>query len=193
MHSNYKELWRLAEPYLNTRANDIHTPISVEYAYELLRREGGDEGIVIPAMILHDVGWKMVPEERQLEAFGPNATCPELNRIHETEGARIAAGILRQAGYDEARIREITEIVEGHDSRKRAISLNDKLVKDADKLCRYSWQGFWIDRLRFGQTVEQGVKRLNATLREWFFTDSAKEIAAQELEERVREMKKSRQ
>jgi len=30
-----------------------------------------DEEIVLPAILLHDVGWKMVPEEKELNAFGP--------------------------------------------------------------------------------------------------------------------------
>lgn len=182
-------LWRLAEPYLNTRANDIHTRISVDFAYELLKREGGDERIVIPAMILHDVGWKRVPEDRQVGAFGPYAKSREVNRIHETEGASIAASILKELGYEEDEIREIAAIIEGHDSREAAISLNDMLVKDADKLFRYSREGFQIDVVRFNRTVEQELRRLRFSIEKWFFTYSAREIARQELEERVKESK----
>jgi len=182
-----EEIWRLAEPHLNTRSNDIHTRLSVEFAYELLRREGGDEDVVIPAMILHDVGWKRVPEHLQLNAFGPKANAPEINRIHEREGALMAAAILEELGYEEAKIREIADIVEGHDSRKFAISLNDKIVKDADKLWRYGKTGFEIDVRRFEQTEEEEIERLRAGLETWFFTDYAKEIAGKELDERVKE------
>lgn len=188
MELKTESLWRLAEPYLNTRANDIHTRITVEFAYELLRREGGDESIVIPAMILHDIGWKRVPEDRQLEAFGPKAKSPEWNRVHETEGALIAAGILKELGYGEDKIKEIVTIIEGHDSRQVAISLNDKLVKDADKLWRFSRVGFPIDTARFGETVEQALERLRRKMGGWFFTDAAREIARRELEERVKEI-----
>lgn len=184
-----EELWRLAEPYLNTRSNDIHTPIAVDFAYELLRKEGGDEGIVIPAMILHDVGWKRVPAERQLEAFGPKAKSAELNRVHEKEGALIAVGILKELGYEEERIKEIAEIIEGHDSRKVALSLNDMLVKDADKLWRYSRTGFQIDQERFEETPEQALGRLRSSIEIGFFTDTARELARKELEERVKENK----
>jgi len=159
----------------------------VEFAHALLRSEGGDEDIVIPAMILHDIGWKRVPEHLQLNAFGPKADAPEINRIHEREGASIAAAILEELGYETEKIREIAAIVEGHDSRKSAISHNDKIVKDSDKLWRYSRVGFEIDIRRFEQTAEEGIERLRASLEEWFFTDSAKEIARKELDERVRE------
>jgi HD superfamily phosphodiesterase len=180
-------IWRMAEPYLDTRSNDVHTRISVRLVNELLRREGGDESIVIPAMILHDVGWKRVPEHLHLSAFGPKAKASEVNRIHEREGAKIAEEILREIGYDEEKTREIVAIVEGHDSREIPISFNDKLVKDADKLFRYSREGFGIDIARFGETVEEGLERLRLSLERWFFTDSAKAIAGQELAERVKE------
>lgn len=191
--SKTEMIWRLAEPYLNTRSNDIHTRVAVEFARDLLRREGGDERIVLPAMILHDVGWKCVPEDRQLEAFGPNVRCSELNRVHEREGAAIAEGILKEVRYDEDKIEEIVAIVEGHDSREIPISLNDKIVKDADKLFRYSRKGFQIDIERFGETVEEGLERLRSSLERWFFTDSARAIAAQELAERVKETVRSKQ
>ena len=71
--------------------NKIHTEISTQFAYRLLEiEEAGDEDIVIPAILLHDVGWSQVPEELQLKAFGPKATLPEWNRVHEVEGVRIA-------------------------------------------------------------------------------------------------------
>jgi len=41
-------------PFLNTRHNDVHTEISTSLAFQLLEQEGGDEDIVIPAIILHD-------------------------------------------------------------------------------------------------------------------------------------------
>jgi HD superfamily phosphodiesterase len=178
---------QLAEPYLNTRANDIHTRISLRFAYELLRSEGGDEGIVLPAVILHDVGWKRVPEDLQLQAFGPKARNLDLRRVHEVEGAAIAAEILREASCGEAEIGEITEIIRGHDSRETAVSLNDRIVKDADKLWRYSREGFRIDVERFGMTHEEEVQRLRSELERWFFTQTAKEIARRELAERVKE------
>ena len=76
MKTIFQKIWQLAEPYLNTRKNNIHTKISTEFAYRLLEKEGGDQDIVIPAIILHDVGWKRVPENLQLKAFGPKATSP---------------------------------------------------------------------------------------------------------------------
>jgi HD superfamily phosphodiesterase len=184
MQPIFEEIWDLAKPYLNTRRNDIHTEISVHMAFKLLECEGGDEDIVIPAIILHDIGWSKVPEDIQLQAFGPRAVKPELNRIHEIEGVRIAAEILQQVNYDHHKTEQIIEIIEGHDSRSKSLSLNDMLVKDADKLWRYTKSGVEIDVERFNETVEEGLFRLRSNINIWFFTLTAREIAWEEVRER---------
>ena len=183
----FEKIWELAEPYLNTRDNNTHTRISVRLAYQLLEKEAGDPAIVIPAIILHDVGWKAIPENLHLEAFGPKATSPELNRVHEVEGVRIAKEILEQVQYDHRKIKEILEIIDGHDSREEPLSLNDKLVKDADKLSRYDKEMFHVDIRRYNHTYEEQLNRLRSHLEEWFFTTSAKKIARKELKNRLKE------
>jgi HD superfamily phosphodiesterase len=184
----YERIWDLARPYLNTRKNDIHTEISTDLAQQLLAQEGGEEDIVLPAIILHDVGWKKVPEDIQLKAFGPKASMPEWNRVHEVEGAGIAGDILRKVNYPEEKILEIQEIIKGHDSRKEPLSLNDSVVKDADKLWRYSRIAVQINEKIFGLTVEQGIERLRRNLEPWFLTESGKRMAKEEIEKRAKEL-----
>ncbi|MBU2499014.1 MAG: HD domain-containing protein [Proteobacteria bacterium] len=183
----FNEIWTLAEPYLRTRDNQIHTEITQAFAYKLLEKEGGDEAIVIPAIILHDVGWMRVPEHLHLKAFGPKAMSRELNRVHEFEGARLAKQILETVGYDGSAVTEIVNIIEGHDSRKEGLSLNDKIVKDADKLWRSSKEGFHIDARRFELTPKECLDRLRSHLDTWYLTDAAKEMARQELLARGRD------
>ncbi len=185
----FAKIWQSAEPYLNTRKNDIHTEISMGFAYQLLEREGGDQDIVIPAIILHDVGWKEVPENLQLKAFGPVIKLPALNRQHEVEGVKIARDILQKIYYDGEKIRDIIDIIDGHDSRKEPISLNDKIVKDADKLWRYTRECLLIDAERFKMTHDQAFNRILSNLGNWFFTNSAREIAGKEIEKRLIELK----
>jgi HD superfamily phosphodiesterase len=183
----FKQIYQLARPYLNTRHNDVHTDISIQLAYQLLRAEGGQADIVIPAIILHDVGWQKVPPALHLKAFGPKATSPEINRTHEKEGVKIARKILTKVDYDTEKIDEILKIIDGHDSRKDSISLNDRIVKDADKLWRYTQNGFEIDKARFEETVAEGLKRLRENLRGWFYTETAFQIAKKKLQQRQRE------
>jgi len=183
----YIRLWQVAKPYLDTRENEIHTRISVELALRLLESEGGSPEVVLPAVILHDVGWKRIPEALQLEAFGPRASSPELNRLHEVEGVKIARELLAKTFYDRSLTREILAIIEGHDSRSRALSKNDAVVKDADKLWRYTCQGFRIDVDRFGETFQEGLARLEDHLEGWLLTASGVEFA-QDLLCRIRQV-----
>lgn len=183
----FEQIYQLTRPYLNTRRNDVHVDISLQFAHKLLKAEGGQESIVIPAIILHDVGWKKVPEALHLKAFGPKATSPELNRTHEEEGVKIAGAILSNVQYDKEEISEILKIIDGHDSRKKAISLNDQIVKDADKLFRYTQKGFEIDNRRFEETAAEGLNRLRKYINHWFFTQTAYRIAKDELKKREKE------
>lgn len=181
----------MAKPYLDTRSNDIHTEISIRMAYRLLEMEDGDMEVVIPAITLHDVGYKSIPEELQRQAFGVKTRSPELRRVHEKEGARIAKEILETLNYDKCKTKEILEIIDGHDSRKEAISFNDKIVKDADKLFRYSKMGHQImSKIAYEDFGESPLDRLNRLQKQidgMFFTSAAKEIAREELRDRFLE------
>ena len=181
----FEKIQQLSRPFLNTRHNDVHMEISTSLAFQLLEQEGGDEDIVIPAIILHDTGWKRVPSKLHLKAFGPKATEPRLNRLHEVEGVKIAREILQKLKYDPLKTNKILEIIDGHDSRTTPVSLNDMIVKDADKLWRYTSSGFYIDIERFGESLEEGLDRLRSNLVEWFFTVTAMEMAAKKLSRRA--------
>lgn len=174
-------IFERARPHLQTRHNDAHTAISYEFAVRLLAEEPGQEDVVLPAILLHDVGWSRVPEERQLSAFGPNPTDPELTRVHEREGAFMAAEILRDLAFDEGRVGEIARIIEGHDTRLTALGASDALVKDADKLFRLSAQGFPIDCRRFELDPAAHLAWLEERVERWFFSATAKRIAREEI------------
>ena len=138
---HHRRIWELAVPHLNVRDNDVHTI----YAYGIARaltqlHPEADPEVVLPAIILHDTGWSTVPEDEILSAIAPDAGRPELVIQHEKEGARIATEILTEVGHPPELIAEIVEIIDGHDSRKTALSLNDALMKDADKLWRLTPQ-----------------------------------------------------
>jgi hypothetical protein len=182
LEGKYKEIFERAEPYLDTRENDIHTRIAYELARRLLAfYPDADEDIVLPAIILHDVGWKMVPEDKQVGAFGPYMKDEETRRLHEVEGARIAKEILESLNFDPVKIREIQSIIDGHDSRREAISLNDKLVKDADKLWRFSPVGFDINIKMFSIDQDKLWDRLVLFIDEWFFIPESRDLAREAL------------
>lgn len=135
-------VWLAARPWLDVRSNDEHTLISYRLGQALLKlHPEADGSIVLPAILLHDVGWKMFPEEKLAAAVGPAPKYPELQREHEIEGVRIAREALERLAIPRIGIERIIEIIEGHDTRKHALSPEDALMKDADKLWRFTPHG----------------------------------------------------
>ncbi len=145
-------IWQAAKPWLDVRTNDEHTLISYRIGQALLNLSPDvDEAVVLPAILLHDVGWKKLPEDKLTQAVGPYAKFPELVRVHEVEGAKIAKEALEALAIPNMDIEHITNIIDGHDTRPDAISPEDALMKDADKLWRFTNHGRtklseWFDR-----------------------------------------------
>ncbi len=156
-------LWRRALPYLGVRQDDEHTRYSFRFAERLVPLCGARAEVSLPTMILHDVGWSTVPEDKILEAFGPRMKYPELRRQHELEGVRIAGEILGDLGYPADDIRAVAAIIDGHDTRPDPLSTEDAVVKDADKLWLFTPFGFATVREWFGFSVPEHLAYL-ATL-----------------------------
>ena len=170
-------LWLACRPFLDVRANDAHTLISYNIARALLSlRPEADERIVLPAILFHDVGWKFVPEDKLAGSIGPRPIYPECVRQHEIEGARVAREALGAfGGYD---VETIAAIIDGHDTRKTALSLNDALVKDADKLWRFTALGVASFSALLDQTHLQTVDMLNSFVPKSLLTEEGRVMAA---------------
>lgn len=171
-------VWDRAVTYLPVRSNDGHTV----YAYGLAAalcdlHPEADRDIVLPAIILHDTGWSRVPVDEVLEAIRPGGGRHDLVIRHEKEGAAIAADVLGRLGHDPARVERIVEIIDGHDSRKTSLSLEDSLVKDADKLWRLTPHGVDTVMDWFGLTRAQAHTLIGSRVHEHLFTDAARTIA----------------
>jgi len=188
-----ERLFKEAEPYLEVRGDMLHTRVAHERAVTLMAEEGGDRRIVEPAIVLHDVGWSKVDAEKIAMAFGVRAdgkaAAREVNRIHEIEGAVIAERILASVSYDTRLTERIFRIIERHDSGTETDSIEERLVKDADKLWRYSKRGFWREIRRQGVDPVFFHERLIRRRKEWFITPAALRMAAEELVRRGRELK----
>jgi hypothetical protein len=138
-------LWEDAKAYLDVRNNDEHTLVAYAVAQALLKEiPEARESVVLPAILLHDVGWKRVPQELLLDAIGRTPKRPDLVRDHELYGVEIARGILekhRPAGVD---IEAVVAIIDGHDTTRHAKSIDDAVVKDADKGWRTTPHGMRV-------------------------------------------------
>lgn len=178
MPSEHREIWERAKQYLRVRNNDAHTL----YAYGLAQiiadgTEHADPAVVLPAILLHDTGWSQVPEELVLEAISPEGGNPEAVRWHEREGVRIATEILTELDVDAARTAEITDIIAEHDSLKLAKSVNDAVVKDADKLWRLSPHGVDTVMDWFGLERASATKLCSVRVYDFLHTDIARVLA----------------
>jgi len=101
-----------------------HAKMVLSFAEELLQHEPADARIVIPASILHDVGIK-VSEKKYGSAAG---------HYQEKEGPKVARGIMRNIGMEDAVIDEVCRIIGCHHSPGKVNTQNFKVLYDADWL-----------------------------------------------------------
>ncbi|NEY90134.1 HD domain-containing protein [Tabrizicola oligotrophica] len=138
-------LWHEARPFLDVRNNDEHTLVAYGVARALLAAlPEAEADVVLPAILLHDVGWKRIPPDLLLAAIGRNPTRRDLVFEHERHSVVIAREILTRHGL--GRVDEILAIIDGHDTTTEARSLNDAVMKDADKGWRTTPHGMRIIR-----------------------------------------------
>jgi hypothetical protein len=187
MKEVFSIIWRLALPYQDQRDDTGHAEISLKYARELIVQENGDEDVIIPAIILHDIGWSQLIKGRRMLVFARSAREEdklEVQLEHQTESVRLAADILRKVNYPDKLTGEILDIISQHDTRKGFISGNEGLVRDADKLWRTSKEGFAAAEAR---TIFRDVSQLkkleeNMNKPDYFFSKTARNIAFKELD-----------
>lgn len=145
--SRYDPVWRAAEPYMRARKNDVHIPLSFGWAVQLLDKHSeADRDVCLLAILLHDIGWYSIDMEDIIEKgfSGPNMLQSDVRYLHETEGVRLGAEVLKETGWDDAIIAQVCEIIDGHDTRPDPRHLNDRIVRDADKLWRFDVTGIAV-------------------------------------------------
>ncbi|WP_411722242.1 HD domain-containing protein [Mycetocola sp.] len=168
-------IWERAAVHLGVRNNDSHTLYAYGIARALLAvTPDADEEVALSAILLHDIGWSSVAEHEILEAIAPGGGRPDLIRTHEIEGARLARGILSDLGTDSDLIERVVEIIDGHDSRQTALSIEDAIVKDADKLWRVTPHGIATVCGWFGLTQDESLRITAARVQGSLFTDAAR-------------------
>ena len=178
--SRYDEVWRAAAPYMPARKNYIHIPLSFRFAGQLLDAfPDADTDIVHLAILLHDIGWQNVDAATMEHCFSAKFTT-NARVLHEKEGARLAREILQRIGWPETVIAAVCEIIDGHDTRAESVSLNDRIVRDADKLWRFTVTGVAVVADWLKMTPHQYVdwlEQLIASLE----TETGREMATAEL------------
>ncbi len=67
----YRRILELARPYLRARDGEAHVKDVLCFAFELLDGGGGEEEVVIPAVILHDTGRTSSPKGFWIDPGAP--------------------------------------------------------------------------------------------------------------------------
>ncbi|OKJ39932.1 HD domain-containing protein [Streptomyces sp. CB01580] len=177
-------IWKAVVPETRTRGNDIHLPISLAYAERLCDAfPEADRLLVRVAIQLHDTGWGRVDEDRILsEGFSGEWRKAEIRFEHERQGCAIAREVLPPLGYDEEFVRQVCDIIDGHDTRQEAYSLEDALVRDADRLWRFDHAGIALASGWFRMDPAVYSDRLEAEIIPELLTAPAIAMATAELE-----------
>lgn len=176
-------VWRAIVTESRTRANDIHLPISVAYAERLCDAyPEADALLVRVTTLLHDTGWARVDETKIIsEGFAGDWRKADIRFEHERHGCDIAREVLPGLGYDDAFIARVTAIIDGHDTRQVSHSLEDSLVRDADRLWRFTATGIALASGWFGLSPAEYARRLRSEIIPELLTDAAVQMAETEL------------
>ncbi|MFC1703771.1 HD domain-containing protein [Candidatus Omnitrophota bacterium] len=148
----------LEEYFSNDSKRIAHAKRVMQFAQDLLKEEGGDWHIVIPASVLHDVGIK-IAEEKHGSTAGHH---------QEKEGPAIAKKILLKAGFQVKDIDEICTIIAHHHAPGKVDTQNFKVLYDAD----------WLVNLQ-DEVDTKGKDELQKLINKIFLTSTGKKIARQ--------------
>tara|TARA_Y100000310_G_C20132929_1_gene556692 strand:+ start:44 stop:496 length:453 start_codon:yes stop_codon:yes gene_type:complete len=148
MERIYEEIWKETLEMQDLRQDEGHAKTVTDFAINLCKKLNGNEKIVIPAAILHDIGYYGMDNQLLLDFMGCKLGDEEIKRIkkeHMINGAKLAEKILIKVNYPKEFIVKIVQIVRNHDSSLICSSVEEKIVRDADKLWRFSNVGFFLD------------------------------------------------
>lgn len=183
--ARYDPVWSRAEPYMRARKNDVHIPLSFDWCLRLLDKyPNADRDVCLLAILLHDIGWYSIDIDDIIEQGfrSENYLTSDVRYLHEAEGVRLGKEVLRDTGWAQDIIEQVCEIIDGHDTRPDPHHLNDRIVRDADKLWRFEVTGIAIASDWLGKTPRAYVDHL-ATVHGKLETAASQSFAADALDQ----------
>lgn len=181
----YQNIWKLALKYLEKGVNKdfvIHTKGVVRAMELILKKEKENPDILIPAAILHDVGWAKVPKKYQCTSI--KADKLQGMKLHIKFAPKIIREILKSLNYNIFMINEIIDIVKAH-KFKNPKKLSKQILIDADQLSDSFKEQFYGDVKAYQITPE---KNYNFRIKDNnFYTKVAKNIFLEQMKQRKKE------
>ena len=177
-----RRLKEKARPHLlQGRPDDWdHTLRAIEYGKALLKEEKGDPGVVITALVLHDIGWSRVsfddfvlaPPEKKKETLSL--------KEHMVQGALLAREILEPFDFPKDKRELVLKIIAVHDLPDVIQNLPEPeavLVMEADRLDRFGEESLKRYRKMFGESyLKEGRRFLLEGSKTWFRTPTGKRM-----------------
>ncbi|MBN2052407.1 HD domain-containing protein [Candidatus Woesearchaeota archaeon] len=180
-------IWAKAMPNQDQRDDTGHGEIVTYFTLKLSSLfPEANRAITVPAAILHDTGYSpMLPEEKKLFYSDKKIFKvyePALRARHQQLGVEFARKTLEDVSYEPALIDKICEIISEHDTRKGFLDLNDGIVRDADKLWRFTLPEVIKEiKYRDGFAIDDHWARrrewLSAKEGDFFYSPVSREIA----------------
>lgn len=192
-----REVWKKSLPYQDKRNDTGHAENVTYFALNLLNYIPTDKKsareVVIPSAILHDTGWSQLTEiERKLfyectdDGIGKKIWEryePVLRARHQEQGVCLSKKLLNELNYPLELTSQILEIIYQHDTGKEFLNENDGIMKDADKLWRYTLPHFRLGIRERNLNPDEFSNLLfsNVNKEGFFYSPISREIAEIEL------------
>src|SRR5262249_46639053 len=99
--------------------------------------------ILIPAIILHDIGWSAIGENKHTQW-----SAQELRRGHMEVGAQLAEHVLSMVAYSPILTQRVVHLVAHHDDQYlgRDPETREEIIhRDADACFIFTFLSFWKD------------------------------------------------
>lgn len=189
--NKHLQVYKAAEKYMRVRKNDVHIPLSYKYALKLIEKyPNADADLAAISIILHDIGWYSIDEDDIFKKGfqSENFMQSDVRYLHESEGVRLSAKLLKDLGYPEEFIQKVASIIDGHDTRNFSKSLEDEIVRDADKLWRFTVTGVSVACDWFKQTPSRYCNRLESDIIPQLHLPESVEMAKADLAETRKEL-----
>jgi len=187
MKAVFEKMMEEAEIYLRRGVKKnfvLHTRNIVKAMELMLEKENGDENILIPAAILHDVGWCKVPHNLQRFDITKEESIESL-KMHLEYAGPVIEEIMKNFDYSKEQVERIIDIVKAHKFQDPK-DPDKQLLIDADALSDCFKEQFYSDCESYGTTPQNNYefrKKNNI-----FYTKTATEIFENEMEDRKKEI-----
>jgi len=186
MDEHTEKIWHKAKALLAKAVRKdfvVHTKAVVEAMEALIEGEGGDDSVLIPAAMLHDVGWSQVPSA--LQTTKDKKEDELALEMHIAKAPQVAGRVLRECGFSQVKIERIIRIIIAHKSNPPKSEKEKQMLIDADALSDTFKKPFYADCKAYGTTPQQNLEFRS---KNEYYTKTAKEISRRNLLERKKEI-----